>query len=213
MREFFRGWRRMVGVITLVMACLFVAGWLRSWESADELEFRCDNHTLIWFVSCYDWMGCGIISRWTETPFHNSRRTRWTSASRSAGNGDAFQGLDFYLEGRVSHPYLVLPYSVVVVPLTLAALWLLLYKPHKSTQSTRSVNRSSDHTGIYLSVTSLTQRWPSSSPLIMFVVVGITSVLLGVLSWFVVERPFLKKRAGTSLQLPAHNDMVSPSAR
>jgi hypothetical protein len=35
MREFFRGWRRKVGVLSLVMACLFAAGWVRSMYSND----------------------------------------------------------------------------------------------------------------------------------------------------------------------------------
>lgn len=30
MREFFKGWRRKVGLVTLVMALVFTGGWLRS---------------------------------------------------------------------------------------------------------------------------------------------------------------------------------------
>ncbi len=30
MKEFFQGWRRKIGVVTLVMACFFMAGWMRS---------------------------------------------------------------------------------------------------------------------------------------------------------------------------------------
>ena len=30
MREFFRGWKRKLGVVSLVMACVFMAGWVRS---------------------------------------------------------------------------------------------------------------------------------------------------------------------------------------
>ena len=30
MMEFFRGWRRKVGVVTLAMACVFMVGWVRS---------------------------------------------------------------------------------------------------------------------------------------------------------------------------------------
>jgi hypothetical protein len=28
MKEFFKGWRRKLGVVTLLMACVFMAGWL-----------------------------------------------------------------------------------------------------------------------------------------------------------------------------------------
>ena len=30
MREFFKPWRRKIGVVTLVMACVLMAGWVRS---------------------------------------------------------------------------------------------------------------------------------------------------------------------------------------
>ena len=30
MGEFFHGWRRKVGIVTLVIACVFMAGWVRS---------------------------------------------------------------------------------------------------------------------------------------------------------------------------------------
>lgn len=36
MMEFFRGWRRKVGVCTLVVACLATAGWVRSLSVRDE---------------------------------------------------------------------------------------------------------------------------------------------------------------------------------
>jgi len=37
MAEFFKGWRRKVGCVTLVMACVFTAGWFRSLSHEDEL--------------------------------------------------------------------------------------------------------------------------------------------------------------------------------
>ena len=30
MRDFYRGWRRKVGIVTLVMACVFMGVWVRS---------------------------------------------------------------------------------------------------------------------------------------------------------------------------------------
>src|SRR3954462_3489874 len=38
MREFFRGWRRKLGVATLVMACVFAAGWVRSLFHRDNIN-------------------------------------------------------------------------------------------------------------------------------------------------------------------------------
>ncbi len=38
MREFFRGWRRKVGCVTLVMACGLMGLWIRSGLMAEEFE-------------------------------------------------------------------------------------------------------------------------------------------------------------------------------
>jgi len=48
MGEFFRGWKRKVGVVTLLMACVFAGGWLRS-EMNDEVvncAFWETNHAI-----------------------------------------------------------------------------------------------------------------------------------------------------------------------
>lgn len=36
MREFFQGWKRKIGVVTLLMACVLLAGWIRSQSIRDE---------------------------------------------------------------------------------------------------------------------------------------------------------------------------------
>ena len=40
MKDFFRGWRRKAGCVTLVMACVFMAGWIRTLTTYEELSFR-----------------------------------------------------------------------------------------------------------------------------------------------------------------------------
>ena len=40
MREFFRGWRRKIGVVTLLMALVAMGGWVRSLYSVDVAQ-RC----------------------------------------------------------------------------------------------------------------------------------------------------------------------------
>ena len=37
MRELFRGWRRKVGLATLVMACLLMGAWARSYAVRDQI--------------------------------------------------------------------------------------------------------------------------------------------------------------------------------
>ena len=41
MRVFFKSWRRKIGVLTLVMACVFAAGWVRSFGNYDSLGLNC----------------------------------------------------------------------------------------------------------------------------------------------------------------------------
>jgi hypothetical protein len=43
MGEFFRGWRRKVGVVTLMVACMFMAMWVRGmsiWPAGEGFELR-----------------------------------------------------------------------------------------------------------------------------------------------------------------------------
>jgi len=45
MREFFKGWKRKIGVVTLVMACVLLAAWINSYESDFLVGYF--QHTLI----------------------------------------------------------------------------------------------------------------------------------------------------------------------
>jgi hypothetical protein len=40
MLTFFHGWRRKMGVATLVMACVSMAGWVRSFQSVDTFKLN-----------------------------------------------------------------------------------------------------------------------------------------------------------------------------
>jgi len=38
MGEFFHGWRRRIGLVTLMVACVFTAGWVRSLGACDQIH-------------------------------------------------------------------------------------------------------------------------------------------------------------------------------
>lgn len=40
MRDFFKGWERKSGCVTLVMACVFMAGWVRSFVANDVIDLK-----------------------------------------------------------------------------------------------------------------------------------------------------------------------------
>src|SRR5436305_1198495 len=44
MRDFFKGWRRKLGVVTLLMVCLFTCGWIRSLSLSETLHFPARKH-------------------------------------------------------------------------------------------------------------------------------------------------------------------------
>ena len=58
MRDFFRLWRRKIGVLTLVMACLAMGGWVRSLHTVDLAQFGNLTHKTNGFASASGVIGC-----------------------------------------------------------------------------------------------------------------------------------------------------------
>lgn len=160
MWEFFRGWRRKVGMVTLVMACLFMAGWLRSRCVIDRFFFS-QRHSMHAMFSMD-----GVVSWKRLTPFRDdlsagwSERPKWISSELTENSlnnykfywddGDIhwhwqWSGFDF---GAASFETLSqvpgnsnwirreeiwqIPYWAITMPLALISLWLLLSKPRKT---------------------------------------------------------------------------------
>jgi len=44
MRDFFKGWRRKIGVLTLGLACAFAAAWIRSEVTCDSIQVIINGH-------------------------------------------------------------------------------------------------------------------------------------------------------------------------
>ena len=151
MGEFFRGWRRKCGVLTLLMASVFEAAWVRSLSTSDAIliprtksEFiRLDsrsgrfswNHvhndqvtipTMIWRSDPIDPTDSDVVFDHSNYVF--VWRLHWgpIDAGRVHSPGD----------GRVKSSYVILRYWFITIPLTFISLWLLLSKPHKSTPKT-----------------------------------------------------------------------------
>ena len=66
MREFFRGWRRKVGCVTLVMAIAFTIGWVRSTIMADFVGAICDGTTTYYAVSYDGLLALQRTSEWSQ---------------------------------------------------------------------------------------------------------------------------------------------------
>lgn len=51
MSDFFHGWRRKVGCVTLLMAAMFMVGWIRSLRGADTIAFSIGHGSLVQLIS------------------------------------------------------------------------------------------------------------------------------------------------------------------
>jgi hypothetical protein len=130
MREFFRGWRRKVGCMTLVMACVVMGGWLRSLACLDEfwLEGLGQYHELIltdgsvhWIVRDGMW---NLDCSWTTYASHD-RQAR-TKILEYLIRSEQY-GLNPDHHTSIWH-FTILP---VAIPLTLLSAYLILWEPRK----------------------------------------------------------------------------------
>jgi len=123
MGKFFKGWRWKIGVLTLVMACVLMGGWMRSFVATD-----------VWFASTsriaslngnFEWMS------FDNAPKHFIRRRSFGADQRDSING-AWAVL------KTEHPNKMtrIPYWSIVLSLTLLSAYLLLAKPKKAVEPT-----------------------------------------------------------------------------
>ena len=149
MSEFFRPWRRKIGCVTLLLACLFAVGWVRSLSQCDELNFTIPSHFnrviskggyIAWgqFFMIHETEFPRIVSGWTS--FANDKSSissavnEWgVAVSEQIGRfGFAFKEGDVGIYGEIVPGILVIPYWSIVILLTPLSAFLLLSKPHPS---------------------------------------------------------------------------------
>lgn len=133
---YFKPLRRKLGVVTLGLACLFGAAWVRSLFAADVVEVRTGPHSLEALKSgihllAWESMFCDLDSstrvfNWNTYPSPELFDTtfKWN---------DRYYGFDVYQLGGPSENFVFtrrsIPYWSVVVPITLLSAGLLLSKP------------------------------------------------------------------------------------
>jgi hypothetical protein len=134
MREFFRGWRRKIGVVPLALACVFAMGWVRSRSEDDSINFELYNGTwnylgsnggnLTWMTSTSEIDGL--------TAYEAAMAVGLPPDERQAVSSNAFS--ETTKDSRLKTTKYVVPYWSIVVPLTALSAGLLLWKPrHKKT--------------------------------------------------------------------------------
>jgi hypothetical protein len=139
MRDFFRGWKRKFGVLTLLLACALMAGWVRSLAATDLIQGQRSNQAKYSFTSSSG----SLAWRWANLNLSpgEARYPKWIVEPRNTWfylSDDSvtwhLRGLGFGIGIRTQEDgsystFKVIPYWAIVVPLTLLSAWLMLSKP------------------------------------------------------------------------------------
>jgi hypothetical protein len=152
-KEFFKEWRRKAGCVTLAIACLLLAGWVRSEYRIDALSLCCSSFTGIGSRSILAKIGFTLFTS-DEASYSQERLLSWVSGYPSGINngipnaeGDFFGDVDvqhrqewlgfIFAAGQFKQNIspterfatVLIPYWSIVIPLILLSAWLLLSKP------------------------------------------------------------------------------------
>ena len=147
MSDFFHGWRRKTGCVTLAMACVFMGLWFRSHYIEDwlvipirsaptELLSRPSGIAVVTvngmppeeYPAQFHWDTQPLDKLALEDPFGSLGTVEWRWD---------FGGFHFSSDGQsVITRWYVVPYWSIVLPLTLLSAFLLLSKPRPAKRVT-----------------------------------------------------------------------------
>lgn len=138
----FKPWRKKVGVATLMLGCVFVAGWVRSEIVRDLVIVQFSNSNPYYFASNRSQLSCDwqIFSS-IEPTGRILWRTQTVQPSIQMDGFQKYAGINFRFCGLLLLRnkwglHWVIPYWAIVMPLTVISAWLLLSKVrHKQTES------------------------------------------------------------------------------
>lgn len=158
MVEFFRGWRRKIGVLMLVLACAFMAGWVRSSSLQDVVTFQSGTHAAEYIISLngklvLERLQTGGPSKTDLKWFTNklpirfgsldSPEVRWQYKWNGFGKGE--MPVDLISGTRTS--LWTIPYWAITTPLTLLSIWFLLSRPRQPNFKSPNIERDSEGLG------------------------------------------------------------------
>jgi len=91
MGDFFKPWRRKIDVVTLLMACIFMAGWVRSMSIEDSMGVYLAQFRSGWFLSVN-----GFFAFYLHPEPQGTRFAVW--------NADPWSRTSFDSEGYIISP-------------------------------------------------------------------------------------------------------------
>jgi hypothetical protein len=144
MHTYFHSWRRKAGVITLVMACVFMGAWIRSLRVQDQLVvprrdsahlFASRNGILGWvrvspLLATIEWSSIAVTGTMEDSWGDAEAHWRWHYCGIDIGAAT----LTAKSQGRVIKMQFEqwgVPYWTIVMPPTLLSAYLILWKPRK----------------------------------------------------------------------------------
>lgn len=130
MRQFFRGWRRKAGVVTLILACLVMAAWMRSQWVQGQVDFAISSSSVARMLSFRGHLclirftypnrhGAAFLTRWESTELDKRPKSSGVSAPLFAPNQLQWSLLGVSLYRYPTHQALTINYVSIIVPLLL----------------------------------------------------------------------------------------------
>lgn len=136
MREFFKGWRRKAGCVTLVMACVLMSVWFRSLVFFDYVDFTTSDrqHEVFSIRGSLSWSSWDLVGPRTE-----HRQTEWGGSTIT----DDLIVLALAIPDDARPSCWTAPYWSFAVPLMLLSAYLILWNPRKKQNPSPPQTRSS----------------------------------------------------------------------
>lgn len=129
MGDFFRGWRRKVGCVSLVLACAVTCLWMRSLSVADIGTFA-----ITALGSTYSLHSQNGTTEWYILAGQPSHNFHWWFSSPIINYSHLVGAEQVHLlSNSAGKPVfvIVLAHWMIVLPLTLISTWLLLVRPRR----------------------------------------------------------------------------------
>jgi len=138
MLSFFHGWRRKAACVTLVAALVFTFWWVRSCSICDVIYLREKNQFLNTYLfeiaTFFDSEQVNIVAS-DGSSIHWLRRLDRNPQSAFyetfPAGGDVLEHMTPQANVSNAVLFVQIPYSAIVVPLSLLSVWLMLSKPRK----------------------------------------------------------------------------------
>lgn len=138
MRHYFDTGTRKAGIGMLVVACLFMAAWMRSRTYADHVVFN--QSSAVHELSSYRGVVMWEARKVTWHPVHWRDRIHWWSSRIDFAEDDEitwkplhrweYQGFSF------SSNSLRIAYRSIAIPLAIFSIWLLFSEPRRVSHQT-----------------------------------------------------------------------------